>query len=274
MPVIKGGAVKVTLPLTVSEIETAEADESDDGGNVSEPGVGVEGDLESGEGDDEEAEVKGADEDPEVGVGRMKTADSGGDCDGLVPDVALPSSAAFAVCCEIVGPEAGLDSGELCVDVSGALVLTELGTVDVTEAGGTEEAVVPEDDPPSAGSFGVFGVGEGVGAEVVGTKLNDAVDSTAGDEDDPVDDGPAEVTSALSADAAAARDVELEEIAFAVLLGEDTGKIELLKEGTEDPTVLKGSADELPADTDVKTDVDREMSEAEADEEMESEAAL
>ena len=61
---------------------------------------------------------------------------------------------------------------------------------------------------------------------------------------------------------------------MAVLLGEDTGKIELLKEGTEDPTVLKGSADELPADTDVKTDVGREISEAEADEEMESEAAL
>ena len=58
-----------------------------------------------------------------------------------------------------------------------------------------------------------------------------------------------------------------------MLLGEDTG-IELLKEGTEDPTVLKGSADELPADTDVKADVDREMSEVEADEEMESEAAL
>ena len=58
------------------------------------------------------------------------------------------------------------------------------------------------------------------------------------------------------------------------MLLEDTGKMELLKEGTEDPTVLKGSADELPADTDVKADVDREMSEVEADEEMESEAAL
>lgn len=192
-------AVPWTLPSW-----PAEADESGDGGDVSEPGVGVEGALESGEGDDEEAEVKGADGDPEMGVGRMKSADSGRDCDVLVPDVALPPSAAFTVCCEIDEPEAGLDNGER-VDVSGALVLTELGTVDVTEAGVTEEAVVPEDDPPSAGSFGVFAVGEGVGAEVVGTGLDDAVDSTAGDEDDPVDNGPAEVTSALPADAAAAR---------------------------------------------------------------------
>ena len=233
MLVIKGGAVKVTLPLTVSEIETgvekvdsgvsvtvsvlviavpwtlpswpAGTDESDAGGDVLEPGVGVEGALESGEGEDEEAEFKGIDGDPEVGGGKIEPADSGGDCDGLVPDVALPLSAAFTVCCGIEGSEAGSDNEEPFVDVSGAVVLTELGTADVTEAGVTEEAVVPEDDPPSAGSFGVFAVGDGVGAEVVGTGLDDAVDSTAADEDDPVDNGLAEVTSVLFADATAAR---------------------------------------------------------------------